>query len=463
MLKIYNSLTRKKEEFKPLRPPTVGLYTCGPTVYDYVSIGNLRTFTLSDVVRRVLKINGYKVKAVMNITDVGHLTGDNQGNADIGEDRLEKAAARENKTAWDIAEFYTAVFLSDIRKLNILLPDVMPRATDHIEEQIKLVQQLEGKGLVYITSDGVYFDIGKYEEMGAKYGRLSTMEQIKTGARVEGNPEKKDPRDFALWKFSEKPGERHMEWQSPWGLGFPGWHIECSAMSMKYLGESFDVHVGGEDLRQIHHPNEIAQSEAATGKTFVKTWVHGTHLLVDGRRMGKSLGNVYRIVDLEGKGYDPLAVRYLYLNAHYQDPLNFTFGSLDAAQAALKRLRSQFAELADEGEGSSEYREQFLAAVNDNLNMPQALAIVWESLKSNLPGKEKKSLLLYFDEVLGLGVETAAETKIPREAGILVTERKEARKVGDFTKADRLRDELEKMGYEIEDRTTGTKVKKLKG
>lgn len=466
---LYNSLTRRKEEFVPLNPPNVGMYTCGPTVYDYVSIGNLRTFVLSDILRRVLVFNGYQVKGVMNITDVGHLTGDNLGNADTGEDRLEKAAAQEHKTAGDIAKFYTNAFLEDLAKIDVLAPDVMPRATDHIKEQINLIQQIEAKGLTYKTSDGIYFDTAGFEQLGKKYGELSTLDQRKTGTRVEENPEKKNQRDFALWKFSTKPGQRQMEWESPWGLGFPGWHIECSAMSMKYLGETFDIHVGGEDLRQTHHPNEVAQSEAATGKQLVRYWVHGTHLLVDGRRMGKSLGNVYRINDVEQKGFDPLDLRYLYLTAHYRDPLNFTWGSLKAAQTAYERLRDQFQALSAQGTRESlslekdekriRYQEEFERAVNDDLNMPRAIAVLWEALKSNIPSNDKKELLLHFDEVLGLGLEEQENVQIPSEVQNLLDEREKARESGNFARSDDLRNKIMEMGFVLEDTANGTRIK----
>lgn len=484
MLQIFNSLTRKKEEFVPLGAPTprlagqVGMYTCGPTVYQYASIGNLRTYVTSDILRRVLTLNGYKVKAVMNITDVGHLVGD----GDMGEDKLAKSAEKEHKTAWDIAKFYTEAFLQDARKLNIQMPDVMPRATEHIEEQIQLIKELENKGLTYKTSDGIYFNTVKYEEAGKKYGELSTLDEInkfafgnvKAGARIKENPEKKNPRDFALWRFSSKPGERHMEWQSPWGLGFPGWHIECSAMSMKYLGETFDIHVGGEDLRQTHHPNEVAQSEGATGKKFVNYWVHGTFLLVDGKRMGKSEGNVYTVSDVEKKGFDPLALRYLYLTAHYRDPLNFTWQGLGAAQTAYERLQTTVNGLRQEKERTAlsaekdvkieNYRQQFIDTVNDDLNTPQALAVLWDMLKSNIPSEDKYDLALYYDEVLGLSLAQppTSSIQLPTEVQKVVDEREEARKTGDFKRADELRANLKDLGYTVEDAESEPRVKKLR-
>ncbi len=468
---LTNSLSKKKEKFVPISPPTVGIYTCGPTVYDYLSIGNFRTFVVSDTLRRVLEYNNYQVKAVMNVTDVGHLIGD----GDLGEDKLIKAAKREKKTAWDIARFYTKAFIKDMEKLNIKRPDLMPRATDHIKEQIELVKTLEEKGFTYRTSDGVYFDTAAYEKKtGKRYGVLSTLDKIKAGARIEQNPEKKNPRDFALWKFSKKPGERQMEWKSPWGVGFPGWHIECSAMSMKYLGESFDVHVGGEDLRSTHHPNEIAQSEAATGKPFVRYWIHVTFLLVDGQRMGKSLGNIYTVSDVEKKNFEPLSLRYLYLTAHYRDPLNFTWTSLASAQRALEKLRSQVLAAKEQKSRTAlspekqlkldDYRKRFLAAVNDDLNTPQALAILWQMIKSNLPSEDKYDLALSFDEVLGLKLaESAAiEQPLPAEVKKLVEQRERLRSEGKFEQADQIRKRIFEKGYLLEDTPEGPRLKPAK-
>ena len=334
-------MTRKIEEFKPIKGNKVGVYTCGPTVYDYLSIGNWRTYFLGDLVVRVLKYLDYEVDYIMNITDVGHLTGDNLGDADTGEDRMEKASKKESKTAWDIAKFYTDDFLKSYDKLNLLQPKKFTKATEYIKEQIELIEKIEKKGFIYKAEDGIYFNIQAYEKAGNKYGELSTLDEIKEGARVKTKIKKKDPRDFALWKFSPKNEKRQMEWKSPWGTGFPGWHAECSAMSMKHLGEQFDIHIGGEDLKSTHHPNEIVQSEAASGKKpFVKYWIHGAFLQVDGGRMGKSLGNAYRLQDLEKKGFEPLVLRYFYLTGHYRKPLNFTFKALKGVSEAYKKLRS---------------------------------------------------------------------------------------------------------------------------
>jgi cysteinyl-tRNA synthetase len=472
-IKLTNSLTRKKEKFEPMTKGHAGVYTCGPTVYSFVTIGNFRTYTTGDILVRVLKVNRYEVDYVMNITDVGHLTGDNLGDADIGEDRMEKAAKKEGKTAWDIAKYYTDAFFRDYKKLNLMPADNFPRATEHIGEQIELVKRIEKNGFTYKTTDGIYFDTKKYEkETGKKYGELSTMDEIKEGARVEKNPEKRNPRDFALWKFSTNPGERQMEWESPWGLGFPGWHIECSAMSMRYLGESFDIHVGGEDLRQTHHPNEIAQSEGATGKQFVKYWIHVTHLKVDGKRMGKSLGNFYTVSDLEEKGYDPLALRYLYLTAHYKDSLNFTWDSLGAAMGGLEKLRCQVDFLKkhtsrtvlspEKREKVDKYSDIFFEAVNNDLNTPKALAVVWEMLKSNIPSEDKYDLLMSFDEVLGFELRSykAPEVEIPENVKKLVRKRNELREKNMYDESDKLRKKIETKGFMLLDTPEGTIVKK---
>ncbi len=475
MLKIYNTLTRKIEEFKPINPPSVGMYTCGPTVYDYAHIGNFRTYTTSDLLLRVLEYNNFNVKFIMNLTDVGHLTGDNLGDADTGEDRMEKSAKKEGKSAWDVAKFYTDAFLKDFERLNLKKPLLFAKATDHIKEQIELVQKLESKGFTYRITDGVYFDTSKFPE----YGKLSTLDQIKEGIRVEANPEKKNPRDFALWKFTYPNGRsfdsaqdgsasrRQMEWESPWGVGFPGWHIECSAMAMKYLGETFDVHVGGIDLSSTHHPNEIAQSEAATGKPFVNYWVHGAFILIDGKRMSKSLGNNYRVDDLIKNGYDPITLRYLYLQTHYRQEMNFTWEALEASQTALNRLREEISSLDSPKTGSVEFEHKFIDAINDDLNMPKALSMVWELIRSDHPSSAKMASLFKFDNVLGLNLEKVQNAKprvkssvIPGEVNKLVEERNKLRKEKRFHLADQLRNQIKKLGYDIIDQDGNTIVKK---
>lgn len=475
-MKIFNSLTKKLEEFEPINPPHVGIYTCGPTVYDYASIGNFRTYTISDILVRTLLYNGYEVNYIMNLTDVGHLTGDNEGDADTGVDRMEKAEKREGKNAWDIAKFYTEAFFRDFDKLNLTRPKVFAKATDHINEQIALVSQLEKKGFTYKTPDGIYFDTSEFEKKtGSKYGELSDLSEIKEGARVMRNPDKKNPRDFALWKFSEKPGSRHMEWESPWGIGFPGWHLECSAMSMKYLGENFDIHMGGEDLRQTHHPNEIAQSEAVTGKPFVNYWMHVAFLKVDGKRMGKSLGNAYTLSDVEKKGLDPLSLRYFYLSGHYRSPLNFTWEAIDASQNALNKLRSLIVEFKSDQykdrrtrlsnekmEKVDEFSHRFRECMDDDLDTPGALAVTWEAMKSNIPNQDKYDLLLSFDEIFGLRLRDVQEEAVvvPESVSTLVSRREELRNSGKWEEADLIRKEIEEEGYSLDDSPRGTIIKK---
>ena len=472
---LTNSLTRKKEKFEAISPPNVGMYTCGPTVYDYAHIGNYRTYTTSDILLRTLSHFGYKVNFIMNITDVGHLSGDNLGDADTGEDRLQKAATKEKKTAWDIARFYTKAFIDDFVKLNLTKPELFTKATDYIKEQIDLVRKLEEKGYTYKTSDGIYFDTREYnEKSGFKYGELSDMDKIKEGARIEVNKEKRDPHDFALWKFSPSASsgqaKRQMEWESPWGIGFPGWHVECSAMSMKYLGETFDVHVGGEDIKQTHHVNEIAQSQAVSGKIFVKYWIHGAFLTVDGGKMGKSLGNAYTVSDVIEKGFDPLALRYFYLTGHYRSQLNFTWEALKSASTALTKLWDLTASLknnttrtalSEEKRGKVEkFRADFESAIADDLNTPQALAAVWNMAKSNIPSEDKYDLLMSFDEVLGLSLSgvTKKTVNIPPEIVELARRREELRKEGKFTEGDLLRDEISAKGYAIKDTKEGTMI-----
>ena len=458
-LRLYNSLTRVEEDFIPINDKTIGLYTCGPTVYDFVTVGNWRTYTLADIVARTLAYNGYDINYFMNLTDVGHLTGDNEGDADTGVDRMEKAKAREGKNAWDIAQFYTEDFFAGYIKLNLTAPSKFLKATEYIPEQITLVEQLLEKHIAYKIDDGIYFDTVAYESQGFTYGELSNLDQIKAGARVEMNTDKRNPRDFALWKMSPKDSKRDMEWESPWGVGFPGWHIECSAMSMKFLGEQFDIHIGGEDLRSTHHPNEIAQAQGATGKKpFVKYWLHGAFLQVDGGRMGKSLGNAYRLQDLEEKGFDPLALRYFYFTAHYRSKLNFTWEGLEAAQNALARLRNIYTSIihATEGEVVSVYKDTLANYINEDLNMPKALALVWELVQdSNINPANKKATMLDFDRVFGFGLKDLEPLVIPSEVQTLIAEREEARKNRDFKKSDELRkkidEELYILGYRMDD------------
>jgi cysteinyl-tRNA synthetase len=435
------------------------MYTCGPTVYQFAHIGNFRAYMTSDILVRLLKQQDFDVTFVMNITDVGHLVSDE----DTGEDKLEKSAKKEGKTAWEVADFYTEAFLDDYKALNLTSPNVLAKATDHIPEQIQLIKKLEENGLTYVISDGVYFDTALLKN----YGKLSTLDQIKEGARVEVNTEKHNPRDFALWKFSPKEEQRQMEWESPWGKGFPGWHIECSAMSMKYLGETLDIHTGGVDHISIHHTNEIAQSEGATHKKFVNTWIHTAFMLVSGEKMSKSKENTYRLYDLEKQGYTPMQLRYLYLNAHYRQEMNFTFPALDAAKNALEHLQNIIIKMREGEEGSSEYEEQFFAALHDDMNTPQAVAVMWDMLKAPISDEKKLHSLLKMDEILGLGLREYYEATagkpvdVPQEVMDLIELRRQARKSKQFIQADHLRNKIKKLGFDIQDTDSGIEIKKL--
>ncbi|MFA4941740.1 MAG: cysteine--tRNA ligase [Patescibacteria group bacterium] len=452
---LYNSLSRKKEEFKPIKKGKVGLYTCGPTVYNFAHIGNLRSYLFEDALKRVLEYNGYKVRHVMNITDVGHLTGDR----DMGEDKLEKGAKREGKTAWEIAEFYTQAFKEDLKKLNIEEPDIWCKATDYIKEQIDLVKQLEKKGYTYKTSDGIYFDTSKFKD----YTKLShqNLKSLQEGARVEKNPEKKNPTDFALWKFSPEGEKRQMEWKSPWGVGFPGWHIECSAMSMALLKNQLDIHCGGVDHINVHHTNEIAQSEAATGKKFFNYWLHNDFLnIAGGKKMAKSEDNFLTLENaLEKIDIDPLVYRFATLQTHYRKSMEYSETAIQNAENGLGHLHNQIRELEGEkGKVSIQFKNKFLEAVNDDLNMPKALAIVQKLLKSKLKPGDKLATVLDFDKVLGLNLKES--TREITLAGIaeIRKEREMARKNKDFKKSDELRDEIEKLGYRVEDTSEGMKI-----
>ncbi len=460
MLKLYNTLKRKKEEFKPLEDDKVGIYSCGPTVYFYPHIGNMKPYIFADVLKRTLILNGFKVKHVVNVTDVGHLT----SNKDEGEDKMEKEAKKEKKTAKEIADFYLSAYMSDIKKLNILPADVYPKATEHIKEQIELIKILEEKGYTYKTSDGIYFDTSKFKN----YGKLAKLkaEELKAGARVEMR-EKKNNTDFALWKFSEKPGLRQQEWESPWGLGFPGWHIECSAMSMKYLGEHFDIHTGGEDHIPVHHTNEIAQSEAATGKKFVNYWLHSAFLTFKGEKVSKSTGGLFTISELEGLGYKPLAYRFFVLLTHYRKPLDFSLTNLDAAKTAFERITKKIIELKKEhhkGEDNSkEYESEFLAAINDDLNTPKAVQVMQKVLDDfDFDSKKKLALLQKFDEVLGIEIKDMKEEiiKVPSDVQKLINAREKLRKEKKWAEADVFRERIKEKGFLLKDTPQGTVVEK---
>lgn len=448
-MQLYNTLTRKVENFKPIDDPKVGMYTCGPTVYDYMHIGNLRTFVLSDILHRVFTYNSYKVTAVENITDI--------------DDKIIKRAKERNITIEQLAAEYTNYFLEDIATLNITLKNVQaPRATEHIGGMIKYIEVLIGKGLAYVEKDGsVYFDISKFPD----YGKLSGLEkrELKTGTRsLSDEYTKDDVQDFALWKAVEST---EVGWSSPWVKGRPGWHIECSVMSQKHLGDTFDIHVGGIDLIFPHHENEIAQSEGKTGKPFVNYFVHGAHMLVDGKKMSKSLSNFYTLADVVKKGFDPLSLRYLYLQIHYRSEMNFTWEALEGAQNTLNKLRHETVSWGKSRIGCAEFEERFLEAINDDLNMPKALGIVWDLVKSDNPPEAKAESLLKFDEVLGLNLHLEPgiefEKKIPDKVLALVKDREALRRQKRFHLADQLRNKIKKTGFDVEDTKKGYKIVKL--
>lgn len=463
---FYNTLTRKKEEFIPLKPGHAGIYTCGPTVYAYAHIGNMRAYVFADTLRRVMERAGFDVNHVMNITDVGHLVSD----GDDGEDKMEVGKKREGLTAWKIAEKYTDAFFDHTAKLNILRPNIVCKATDHIAEQIAMIKKLEEKGYAYTAQDGVYFDTSKFKSYG-EMARLD-IEGLEGGHRITADA-KKHKTDFALWKFSPAGQQRDMEWESPWGKGFPGWHIECSAMSVRYLGEQFDIHTGGIDHIPVHHTNEIAQTEGATGKTpFVRYWLHGEFLQMDESvKMSKSKGDALTVDTLIEKGYDPLAFRYLCLTAHYRNPLKFSWDSLDQAAAAYARLLRHVIELREKtkpaatlSDAAAAYRGKFLEAVTDDLNTAKGLSVLHEAVRDEiLPPEQKLALLLELDGVLGLNFATAEkkETAVPQEVVDLAQQRDAARKEKRWADADSLRAQIEKLGYSVEDTKDGPKFSTL--
>ena len=466
--KVYNTLSRRKEIFKPIKEGAVGIYTCGPTVYNYAHIGNMRTYVFEDGLVRAMKFMGFEVKRVMNITDVGHLTSD----ADTGEDKMEVGARREGKSAWDVARFYTGVFFKDYTALNCLMPDVLCPATAYIKEMIGLALALEKKGFTYRIGDGIYFDTAKLPDYGKLAGKRH-MEGIREGARVEVNAEKRNPADFALWKFSAPEEKRQMEWPSPWGAGFPGWHIECSAMAMSHLGETIDMHCGGEDHVAIHHTNEIAQSEAATGKPFANYWLHGRFLIMgDAGKMSKSAGGFITASTLPEKGYDPLAYRYYCFLTHYRKQLDFSWEGVEAAARGLDGLRSLAARLkaavpggASAVDRSAECFLAFSEALADDVNLPEALAVLWETLKNfSIPAPQRLAFALAAEEVLALGLFAArAEKELPAGLAALIKEREDARKAKDFKRSDELRKVLSDKGVLIEDTPKGATWKLSRG
>ena len=460
-LKIYNTLSRSKEVFVPVRPGRVGIYTCGPTVYNYAHIGNLRTYIFMDILRRVFAFNGYKVKSVMNITDVGHLLSD----ADDGDDKMSMVAAEQKKTPEEIAEFYSAAFFRDIARLNVRRPDVTPKATEHIGDMIKIVQALLDKGYAYETDDGIYFDISKFPD----YGKLSgaNLEEQLAGARVDINTGKRHPADFALWK---KAAPNHiMKWPSPWGMGYPGWHIECTAMSNKYLGDVFDIHTGGIDHVPIHHENEIAQAEAWLGKKAVNYWMHSEFMLVDGGKMSKSLGNTYTVDDLAAKGYTPMEFRYMCLNVQYRQKLNFTWEAMAAAKTAYERLsallyRHKTAPAPGNRPEIEKYLGEFHEAINDDLNVPMAMGVLWKMLR--LPaGKDVYDAALVMDKVFALDFDKVASpdhtAEAPPEIKEMAEKRREVRRNKNWAESDRLRDEIAAKGYKVLDTADGYRLEKI--
>lgn len=466
-LYLYNTLTRRQEEFKAVSKKTVGLYSCGPTVYNYAHLGNLRAYLFVDILKRVLIYNGYKVKHVMNITDVGHLVGD----GDMGEDKFERQARVEKKDAWEIARFYEESFKKDLAALNILPPSLYARVTDNIPEQIALIAALEKKGYVYQTSDGLYFDTSLVKD----YNKLShlPLEKLREGARVEKNDEKKNPTDFALWKFSPAGVKRQMEWPSPWGVGFPGWHIECSAISLKYLEKNLDIHCGGSDHINVHHTNEIAQSEAATGKKFFNYWLHNAFLnITGGKKMAKSAGNFLTLDNaVSKKGIDPLAYRFAFLQGSYRKPMEYSEDGLYRANEGLKSLKKSVASLgAKTGRVDKDFKEKFLQAINSDLNTAQALALVANVLKSKLKPADKRVTILDFDRVFGLKLDETldlhednlAVADLPADIQRMLAARQQARLVRDFREADRLRESLKEKGYLIEDSNEGGKISRIK-
>ncbi len=473
VLKLYNTMTKKKEVFEPVEKGVVKMYNCGLTVYDYAHIGNLLAYTFADIVRRYLEYKGYKVRQVMNFTDVGHMTEDEVITSDAGEDKMEKAAKREKKTVWDIADFYIKAFLEDSRKMNFLEPEVRPRATGHIKEMIKLIQKLIEKGYAYEVNGSVYYDISKFKE----YGKLSgnTLEQLKAGAggRVEENPDKRSQFDFALWINDP---DHIMHWESPWSVGYPGWHIECSAMAMKYLGETIDIHTGGVDNIFPHHECEIAQSEAATGKPFSRFWLHTSHLMINGEKMSKSKGNFFTLRDLEKKGYSPKAVRWLLMSANHRTQLNFTEEGLKQAEKTIENVFGFMDRLRGEGDENPDVdalikkaKTKFEEAMDDDLNTSLAFSAIFDFMREiNRLIDEKKfgaknaedvrNLMLEFDKVLGLDIGRKEE--VPEEIIKMIEKREQLRKERRFEESDRIRSEIEEKGYILEDTPSGVRCRR---
>ncbi len=454
---FYNTLTHSKEKFSPINKEEVRIYSCGPTVYKDATIGNMRTNIFQDTLRRTLEYNGFKVKQAMNITDVGHLVSD----GDEGEDKMIKSARQEGKEPLEIANYYTKLFFKDLENLNIEIPEIICRATDNIEDMLKAVEDLVKRGYAYETSSAIYFDISKLD----KYPILSNLdiENQKAGARVEVDKEKRNPHDFAVW--IKAPENHLMKWNSPWGPSYPGWHIECSVMSKKYLGEVFDIHTGGIDLIPTHHENEIAQSKGMCGKIPANYWMHGEFLLINGGKMSKSLGNVYLLQDIIDKGYEPLVYKLFCYSIQYRKKLNFTWEGMDSAKISLDRLRDAYQKHlngTDEIDESilEQYKNNFNEAINDDLNMPVAMSVVWEVAKRPEKSKKVSQLLKDFDRVLGLKIDEYKKQDIPNEIKELLKQREEARKNKDWSESDKIRDIIKEKGYIVKDSKEGQTIEK---
>jgi len=462
MLTLWNTLSQTKEEFSSTTK-SVGMYNCGPTVYNYAHIGNLRSYVFADILKRALIYNKYKVLQIINITDVGHLTDDRDG----GVDKVETKALKEQKTAQEITRFYTNAFFDDIKKLNIDTKNTkFPKATEYIEEQITLISRLEQKGFTYKTSEGIYFDTGKFKAYG-KLGNID-LSHLQEGARVTINSQKKHMTDFALWKFSQPHEKRQQEWKSPWGIGFPGWHIECSAMAMKYLGETFDIHTGGIDHIPVHHNNEIAQSESATGVSYARFWLHNAFVNIDGGKMAKSEDNFLRLNSVIKKHIHPLSYRYWLLTAHYRSPVIFTWEALGSAHTALSKLAALWSELPRFGKIHREYLREFKKHFDNDLDTPQAIALMWMMIKDpHVSDRDKRATITEFDKMLGLNIkhlsrELKKEIKnIPPYVKKLVADRLDARAQKDWKKADEIRVRIIKAGFEIQDGSKGPEIKPL--
>ena len=464
MLKLYNTLTRTKEEFKSINTGKVGMYVCGPTVYDFVHLGNIRAYTTPDILKRYLEYLGYEVRLIKNITDVGHLTDDDIAQGDSGDDKIEKKARLEKKSPADIAQFYEDDFREVENRMNILPAQYFPHATAHIPQMIKLITTLIEKDFAYEKNGNVFFSVTKFPD----YGKLSgnTLENLKVGARLEEHPDKKNPWDFALWL--KTPKEHLLKWESPWSIGYPGWHIECSAMSSEYLGDTFDIHTGGEDNIFPHHEAEIAQTECATGKKYVNYWLHTRHLKVDGTKMSKSKGNFYRLRDIEDKGYSPMTLRLLLLSSHRQTQLNFTWKAMDQAKSNLQKINDFILNLealatAKEAETTfiiTQYQENFESAMNDDLNTPLALSVLYELIadvnkllvNSALSSGDARKILALWKKINSVfGLRLFGQAEIPKELIELAEKRKNAKLDQNFEQSDKLRQKIESFGYIVED------------